>query len=110
VQPFLQAATVYIAPLRMGSGTRLKILEAMASGCAVVATPIAASGLKTGVKASIIMAEGAEAFAREVVALLNDAERRQALGKAAQADARRFYDWSALIPYLLETYKDIGLG
>src|SRR5690606_23656791 len=45
VTPYLHAAAVYIAPLRMGSGTRLKILEAMAAGCAIVATTLAAAGL-----------------------------------------------------------------
>src|SRR5690606_14010977 len=57
VQPFLQAADVYIAPLRMGSGTRLKLLEAMAAGCAVVATTVAASGLDNTVKRSLILAD-----------------------------------------------------
>lgn len=110
VQPFLQAADVYIAPLRMGSGTRLKILEAMAAGCAVVATPIAASGLSAEVRNSLILADDAQAFAQAVVSLLHDPARRLALGQAARADVRRVYDWSALIPCLLDTYRDIGLG
>ena len=53
VLPYLQTATVFVAPLRMGSGTRLKILEAMAAGCAVVTTSLGASGLqKAGTRCS----------------------------------------------------------
>lgn len=110
VQPFLQAADVYVAPLRMGSGTRLKILEAMAAGCAVVATNVAASGLDAQAKRSLILADEERAFAQAVVALLKDANRRVTLGQAAQADVRRLYDWKTLIPCLLQTYEDIGLG
>ena len=110
VQPFLQAADVYVAPLRMGSGTRLKILEAMAAGCAVVATTVAASGLDKQAKRSLILADDERAFAQAVVALLHDADRRTTLGQAAQADVRRLYDWKTLIPCLLQTYEDIGLG
>jgi glycosyltransferase involved in cell wall biosynthesis len=110
VQPFLQAADVYIAPLRMGSGTRLKILEAMAAGCAVVATTVAASGLDSQAKRSLILADDERSFAQAVAALLNDPERRAALGQAAQADVRSLYDWKTLIPCLLQTYEDIGLG
>lgn len=110
VQPFLQAADVYVAPLRMGSGTRLKILEAMAAGCAVVATTVAAAGLNNAAKRSLILADDERAFAQAVVALLNDPQRRTALGQAAQADVRSLYDWNKLIPCLLQTYEDIGLG
>lgn len=110
VQPFLQAAAVYVAPLRMGSGTRLKILEAMAAGCAVVATTVAASGLDANAKRSLMLADDERAFAQAVVALLHDPERRAALGQAAQADVRNLYDWKTLIPCLLQTYEDIGLG
>jgi polysaccharide biosynthesis protein PslH len=110
VQPFLQAADVYIAPLRMGSGTRLKILEAMAAGCAIVATPTAAAGLDSEVRESLLLREDAANFASAVIKLLNDPDHRAALGSAAQAFAHRRYDWSALIPCLLSAYKEIGLG
>jgi polysaccharide biosynthesis protein PslH len=110
VQPFLQAADVYIAPLRMGSGTRLKLLEAMATGCAVVATTAAASGLAPQVQNSLTLADDAASFAQNVITLLHNPERRAILGAAAQTDVRRVYDWSALIPTLLSTYEEHGIG
>lgn len=110
VQPFLQAAEVYVAPLRMGSGTRLKILEAMASGCAVVATSTAASGLLPEAKRAMLIADDADSMAQAVITLLQDPAQRQALGDAARDAVRQYYDWSVLIPKLLAVYKEIGLG
>jgi polysaccharide biosynthesis protein PslH len=110
VRPFLHAAQVYIAPLRMGSGTRLKILEAMAAGCAVVATSPAAAGLQADAKNIMLIADDEESFCSAVVTLLRDADRRQALGSAAQTYVRQNYDWSVLIPRLLAAYKDAQLG
>lgn len=110
VKPFLHAADVYVAPLRMGSGTRLKILEAMAAGCAVVATPIAASGLQPETREALLIAEGETTLTTAIVGLLQDPARRQALGEAARAVVRQHYDWSALIPCLLNIYKDAGIG
>lgn len=110
VQPFLSAAAVYVAPLRMGSGTRLKLLEAMAAGCAVVATRTAAAGLPPAVTDALVLADHADALANAVIALLHDPDRRAALGRAAQAAVGQHYDWSVLIPRLLAAYKDCGFG
>ncbi len=109
VQPFLRGAGVYVAPLRMGSGTRLKILEAMASGCAVVATQIALSGMRPDANQAMIVRDDAEGMAREIITLLENPVRRQELGNKAQAYVKHYYDWSVLIPELLKIYRDFGL-
>ncbi|MCB9451980.1 MAG: glycosyltransferase [Anaerolineaceae bacterium] len=109
IQPFLYATTVYIAPLRMGSGTRLKILEAMAAGQAIVATVTAASGLNAPTD-TIIIADNAEDMAGAIVALLQDTERREQIGERAHEYVKQHYDWSVLIPRLLAIYKGLGLG
>ncbi len=108
VQPFLHAAQVYVAPLRMGSGTRLKILEAMAAGCAVVATSAAVSGLDDQARAALIIADSETDFADGVVRLLQDADQRAKQGQQAQKIVRTLYDWSALIPHLLDIYRDVA--
>lgn len=110
VQPFLHAAQVYVAPLRMGSGTRLKILEAMAAGCAVVATSTAVAGLDAEARGALVIADTETAFAEGVIDLLKRPAQRRALGEQAQHVVRKSYDWSALIPCLLAIYQDIGLG
>jgi len=105
VLPYLQGAAVYIAPLRMGSGTRLKLLEAMAARCAIVATPLAASGLSAAAKAAMCIAESPHEFTRAINKLLHDADKRHSLGEQAHEIVRQQYDWSVLIPRLLEVYR-----
>ncbi|HVU09824.1 MAG TPA: glycosyltransferase [Phototrophicaceae bacterium] len=110
VQPFLHAAQVFVAPLRMGSGTRLKILEAMASGCAVVATSAAVAGLDSETRSALLIADTDADFADDVIALLKQPDQRVALGQQAQQLVGKRYDWSALIPTLIGIYREIGLG
>jgi glycosyltransferase involved in cell wall biosynthesis len=103
VQPFLHAAAAYVAPLRMGSGTRLKLLEAMASGCAIVATPAAASGLNPELRSALSLAGDADGFARAVVRLLQQPALRAELSRCAREQVHA-YDWSAILPRLLAVY------
>jgi len=110
VPPYLHAADVYIAPLRMGSGTRLKILEAMASGCAIVATSIAAAGLSDAVKSALVIADSETSFAVAIRELLNNPAHRAELGRHAKLMVKAEYDWSVLIPRLLAAYQEVGLG
>ncbi len=94
----------------MGSGTRLKILEAMAAGCAVVATPLAASGIRNDEQNGMSIAKTEQEMISTILALLNQTEKRDQMGQAAQDYVKRHYDWSVLIPQLIEAYKGIGLG
>lgn len=110
VQPYLHSAAVYIAPLRMGSGTRLKLLEAMASGCAIVATSIAAAGLSAEAKSALVIADTEADFAKAVSELLKNPEKRTQLGQKAREIVRAEYDWSVLIPKLLAAYQEAKLG
>lgn len=110
VPPYLHAADVYVAPLRMGSGTRLKILEAMAAGCAVVATPTAAAGLMNSAKDHMIITEDGQHMADAIRDLLQQPEKRRQLGNSARQYITQHYDWSVLIPRLLAAYEEIGLG
>lgn len=107
VHPFLHGATVYVAPLRMGSGTRLKLLEALAARRPVVATPTAAAGLHQDARASMRLAEGESAFAQAVIDLLGSPQQRQQLAEHGYAAVRHHYDWSALAPRLLSVYESV---
>jgi polysaccharide biosynthesis protein PslH len=85
MRPYLSAATVVVVPLRMGSGTRIKILEACAAGRSVVSTSVGAEGLDLESGKEIILADEPTEFARSVIALLQDADQRKALGRSARA-------------------------
>ena len=110
VVPYLRGAAVYVAPLRMGSGTRLKLLEAMAAGSAIVATPIAAAGLLPDAKAAMRLAANAESFAEAVAALLNDPTARRAIGQTALAAVSAYYDWTSTADSLRQVYEEAGIG
>jgi sugar transferase (PEP-CTERM/EpsH1 system associated) len=94
VRPYLTDAAVYVVPLRIGGGTRLKIFEAMAAGRAVVSTSVGAEGLPTENGRHLLLADDPEAFARAVVTLLRDADARQAIEREARALVTARYDWA----------------
>ncbi len=110
VTPFLHSAAVYVAPLRMGSGTRLKLLQAMAAGCAIVSTRVGAQGLNAAHGREILLADDADAFARATISLLRDPARRTQIGEAACTLVHDQYDWSVIVPRLLKVYQEMGLG
>jgi glycosyltransferase involved in cell wall biosynthesis len=110
VLPFLHSAAVYVAPLRMGSGTRLKLLQAMAAGCAIVSTTVGAQGLDVTSGQEMILADDAMSFAQATVTLLRDAALRRELAKAALRRVCDRYDWSVIVPRLLHVYQEMGLG
>lgn len=89
VEPWLSAAAVVAAPLVDGGGTRVKVVEALAAGKAVVGTTRAFEGLRVTDGREAVIADDDASFARAVVELLKDPERRRQLGAAARAWAER---------------------
>lgn len=108
VIPYLYGGTAYIAPLRMGSGTRLKLLEAMACGCAITATSLAASGLGE-IKSAMSIANDAQSFANAVLEVLENSSKRAIMGASAREYVQKKYDWSAILPNLVAVYGSLGL-
>jgi polysaccharide biosynthesis protein PslH len=86
---------VVVVPMRAGGGTRLKILEAAASGKAIVSTSLGVEGLSLQAGETVVIADSPAEFAAAVVALLRDPDRRARLGTAARAAAIGF-DWTAI--------------
>jgi polysaccharide biosynthesis protein PslH len=95
VVDYLKEAAVFVVPLRVGGGTRLKIFEAMAAEKAVVSTSIGAEGLDVTGGRDILLADTAGEFADSVIALLRDPVRRRQLERAAGQTAAR-HDWPAI--------------
>jgi glycosyltransferase involved in cell wall biosynthesis len=95
IRPFVARAGVYVVPLRIGGGTRIKIFEAMAMGKAIVSTRIGAEGLPVTHGENIVLADEPAEFAREVLALLRDPDRRERLGRAARSLVVERYTWDA---------------
>ncbi len=93
IRPYVAGGAVYVVPLRVGSGTRLKIFEAMAMGKAVLSTTVGAEGLPVSNGKDICLADDPASFAARAVELLRDAGLRKSLGAAARQLVESRYSW-----------------
>lgn len=93
VRPYVAKAPVYVVPLRIGGGTRLKIFEALAMAKAIVSTRIGAEGLPLESGKHFMEVDDPQAFADTVIALLRDPARRRALGEAGRKLMVDRYAW-----------------
>jgi sugar transferase (PEP-CTERM/EpsH1 system associated) len=94
VRPHVRGAAVYVVPLRIGGGTRLKIFEAMAMGKAIVSTTVGAEGLPVVHGRHLLVADAPQHFARAVVELLREGNWRRELEAAARALVVEGHDWA----------------
>jgi glycosyltransferase involved in cell wall biosynthesis len=107
IRPFLRGATVAVAPIAYGAGIQNKVLEAMACGTPVVATTQAVSALGARDGEQLLIGDGAEAFARQVLRLLEDGELRRRIGQAGRCYVEKNHDWDGIVDRLVETYAEV---
>jgi glycosyltransferase involved in cell wall biosynthesis len=96
VRPYMDDAAVYVVPLRIGGGTRLKIYEAMAMEKPIVSTSIGAEGLPVEEGKDIFLADAPETFAEAVVKLLRDENLAREIGKRAAEKVRARFGWDTV--------------
>jgi polysaccharide biosynthesis protein PslH len=104
-RPYIAAAGVYVIPLRIGGGTRLKVLEAMAMGKAIVSTTLGCEGFDVVPGQELVVADTPADFAGAILHLLKDPAQRTRLGQAGQAFAAASYDWRMIVPQLEAVYE-----
>jgi glycosyltransferase involved in cell wall biosynthesis len=109
-RPCIAAAAVYVATIRLGSGTRVKILEALAMGKAVVSTSVGCEGLGVVDGEHFLVADGEKEFAAQVYRLFEDRELAARLGRAGRELVRRRYGYSILAPMMDAVYEDALRG
>jgi polysaccharide biosynthesis protein PslH len=107
LRPLVQRAAVFVVPLRAGSGTRLKILEAMAMGKAIVSTRIGAEGIALVDGEHALLADTPDAFAEAVVRLQCDPALRRRLGTAARELVEHEYGWECIGQRMLALYREL---
>ncbi|MCX7624236.1 MAG: glycosyltransferase family 4 protein [Thermomicrobium sp.] len=110
VRPWLARASVVVVPLRSGSGTRLKILEAFAIGRPVVSTPVGAEGLAVEDGRHLLVAEDPVRFADAVLRLLGDIGLQRSLAAAARRLVESEYAWQRIGEKLLASYQALERG
>ncbi|HEV7684468.1 MAG TPA: glycosyltransferase [Pyrinomonadaceae bacterium] len=93
VRPYMERASAYVVPLRIGGGTRLKIYEAMAMEKAIISTTIGAEGLPVRDGVELLLADTAESLASAVIRVLQDKALAKSLGASAAATVREKFGW-----------------
>lgn len=107
VDPYLDRAAVVAAPIRLGSGMRVKVVEALAAGKAVVATPLAVEGLDVTAGDQLEIAEGEGEFTAALARLLGDGDARRALAGRARAWAQAELGWDRAVSRYEELYAEL---
>ncbi len=106
IRPFLRTATIAVAPIRYGVGIQNKVLEALACGTPVVATPQATSALDITDGRDLVVGRDPGELANAIGALLGDADRRRRIGEAGRAYVERHHSWRAAAVRLTDIYHD----
>jgi sugar transferase (PEP-CTERM/EpsH1 system associated) len=96
VRPYIDAASAYVVPLRIGGGTRLKILDALAMSQALVSTSVGCEGLDVTAGEHLQVADDPQRFADAVVNVLSNPQLARALGAAGRARVCSHYDWPSI--------------
>jgi len=100
IRPYLAKASVVVVPLRIGSGTRLKVLEALAMAKAVVSTTVGSEGLDVSHGEHLLIADEPEAFASSVIHLLDNPAEAASLGRRGRALVESRYGWEQSVAEL----------
>ena len=104
---FIQSKSILIAPLFSGSGIRIKTIESMALGKAVISTTIGAEGINYTKGVNILIADDANEFAMAIKTLFQDPEMTKSMGKEAQKLILRDHNTPKIIQQLVGFYRDI---
>jgi glycosyltransferase involved in cell wall biosynthesis len=110
VSTFYGSVDIVVAPLRFGGGIKVKVLEAMACGKAVVTTSVGAEGIAEDGDGAFVVADDPSAFSEAVVALLGDGEMRRQLGERARRLIERRFSWQRVNAELDGIYADLARG
>jgi len=105
IRPHIAEAGVYVVPLRVGGGTRLKVLEAMSMSKAIVSTSLGCEGIDMMPGLELLIADEPRSFAKKAVSLMQDRERRIELGLAARRLVEARYDWQHITSLMEQVYE-----
>jgi len=105
VQPWLNRAGIYIAPLFVGGGIRIKILEALAMGLPVLATPVAAEGIRSESNNGLFICKTADDYIRLINKMIDDNDFRKTAAQNSSTFIKENYTWEKNVGMMLDKYK-----
>lgn len=105
IRPHLESASVVIVPLRVGGGTRLKILDAMSMSKAIVSTTVGAEGLGASDGANLVVRDDARDFAEGVIQLIENRAMRERIKYEAREFVMRSFQWADIGMRLRQVYE-----
>jgi sugar transferase (PEP-CTERM/EpsH1 system associated) len=108
IRPYLEQAAVAVVPVRMGGGTRLKVVEALAMARAVVSTTVGCEGIRVRDGQHLLIADDPDGFASSVALLLSDTARAEALGQAGRTLILDQYSWQRSVERLEDLYWSLA--
>lgn len=108
IRPHVHRSACYVVPIRVGGGTRLKILDAWAMGKAVVSTSQGCEGLEARDGENILVRDSADAFAAAVDRVLTDVDLRERLGRSARETAEEIYSWEVIGEEMTGAYRRLA--
>lgn len=107
VKPYLNKSNIYVAPLFVGGGIRIKILEALAMQLPVIATDISAEGITAEANTGLIRANEKHNFAKQIIYFIKNPQKAREIGKSARAFIEEEYSWKKNVGIMVEEYKKI---
>jgi len=110
VQPHLEGASALVVPLRIGGGTRLKIVEALALGTPVVSTVIGAQGLGLEHEKHLLLADDAADFAAATLRVLDDPQGAGRMGERGRAYVHEHFRWEVLGRELVDYWERVAFS
>jgi sugar transferase (PEP-CTERM/EpsH1 system associated) len=107
IRPYVDNAAVFIAPIRSGSGTKVKILNAMAQAKPVVTMPVGAEGIEAVPDEEILIANDENEFAEKTIFLLQHPQRAHEIGLRARRVIEKLYDWKIVAATMNSLYEKV---
>jgi len=107
VRPYIAKSMIYVCPIRDGGGTKLKILDALAMGCAIVAHPMAIEGIDLKHDQNVLIANSAEEFVKYITLLLNNPLLRKKLSENGRQVVIDKYSYTSIGEKLAATFTEL---
>ncbi len=108
VRPFVDKAAVFIAPIRSGSGTKIKILNALSQAKPVVTTSVGAEGIDVEENENIMIADDPQKFAEKTIYLLENPDCAKKMGQQGRKLIEQKYDWDIIEQQMNKAYHELG--